>query len=108
LALAQVARAADFLHLSGHSQPGLRRRIGGALLHRNWPELDRFLDVEGPMAPSAQGIARPELNQLAVRECAADNFARFHAYRNSCHGWCAECQSKVSAVHQYTTIVATF
>jgi hypothetical protein len=60
------------------------------------------------VAPSAEVIGCFELGEPAIGKRAAHNFARLHAvWGNGRHGWCAERQSRASAMLLSTTIFAT-
>jgi hypothetical protein len=107
LALAQVARLADFAHLPGNLQPGLgRSRRGRGTGHQLWGGWSRLLDVEGLVAFSAKGVSGAVLNQAA--EIATHDFACFHAHQGGSHRLCAERQSWISGVLFCTAICATF
>jgi len=108
LALAEVARTADLLHLAGYLQPSFGGGIDGGVFDWNWTWPDRLLDIEWLVAPSAKGVAGPVLDETTFNKSAADNLARLRTIQDSCHDRCAERQSKASAVLGSTTIYVTF
>jgi hypothetical protein len=108
LALAHVARTANLLHLSGYMKASLGRRLNRAQIHHNRTGADGLLDLQGPVATPAKAVGCLELGEPAIGKCAAHNFARLHAvWGGRHHGWCAERQSRASAMLLSTTIFAT-
>jgi hypothetical protein len=85
LALAEMARAADILHLGSDSQPSFGGGIYRAMLNRDGPGTDRFLNIKRPVASPAKGVAGFELDQFAIGKSAANNLACFHADQSGCH-----------------------
>ena len=83
LALAQVARPADLPHLAGNLQASLGRSRHGGLVTSCGAKWYGLLDIEGPVAFSAEGVGGSVLHQPAV--LTPHNFACLHADKSGGH-----------------------
>ncbi len=79
----------------------------GLQIHGYRTGTDGLLDLQRPVAFPAKFVSGLELGEPAIGKCAAHDFARFHAVWGGRHGWCAERQSRASAMLLSTTIFAT-